>query len=129
MTRQEIQHVMNLWEIEYKTLREVPLDKRGELFAVVESIKVNLLEYDSIHSLVEKYFGGNDWCLTIAEWHGLKHFVVKKIDEDQSLSVFGFHGCVWADYPSISSEGCFPLDNIFGRRKSSANQSTGKFTT
>ena len=67
MTRQEIQHVMSLWEIEYKTLREVPLDKRGELFAVVESIKVNLLECDSIHALVEKYFGGNDWCLTIAK--------------------------------------------------------------
>ena len=40
-------------------------DKRGEL--VVESIKVNLLECDSIHALVEKYFGENDWCLTIAK--------------------------------------------------------------
>ena len=65
MTRQEIQHVMSLWEIEYKTLKVVVADKRGEL--VVESIKVNLLECDSIHALVEKYFGGNDWCLTIAK--------------------------------------------------------------
>ena len=65
MTRQEIQHVMSLWEIEYKTLKMVVADKRGEL--VVESIKVNLLECDSIHALVEKYFGGNDWCLTIAK--------------------------------------------------------------
>ena len=65
MTRQEIQHVMSLWEIEYKTLKVVVADKRGEL--VVEPIKVNLLERDSIHALVEKYFGGNDWCLTIAK--------------------------------------------------------------
>ena len=65
MTRQEIQHVMSLWEIEYKTLKVVVADKREEL--VVESIKVNLLECDSIHALVEKYFGGNDWCLTIAK--------------------------------------------------------------
>ena len=65
MTRQEIQHVMSLWEIEYKTLKMVVADKRGEL--VVESIKVNLLECDSIHALVEKYFRRNDWCLTVAK--------------------------------------------------------------
>ena len=45
----------------------LPQERRQKIFGVVESVKANLIECDSLNELAEKYSADKDWCLKVAE--------------------------------------------------------------